>query len=126
MGLPPGYPYSETWRYCLFRHGEDKVVLEMFYRQVDTDSEDELSPAEAKKTKEPGKYKDSKKEEPQETREQGLKGISKCRGGAEKENNVQADAAEAANDAKTNELNKFPAATKVSTNGAVEECSSQQ
>ena len=33
---PTGYPYLETWPYCLFFNGEDEDVLEKLYRKLDT------------------------------------------------------------------------------------------
>ena len=73
--LPPRYPYSETWQYCLFDHGEDKKVLKKFSYPLDTYSEDKISPTEAEKTQGPGKLTDPENEEPQDTEEQGLKGL---------------------------------------------------
>ena len=73
--LPPRYPYSEPQQDCLFCHGEDKKVLKKFYNQLDTDSENEISPTEAEKTQGPGKLTDPENEEPQDTEEQGLKGL---------------------------------------------------
>ena len=121
--LPPGYPYSETWRYCLFRQGEDKEFLKKYYEQLDTDSEDEISPTEAEKSQGPGKSTDYKDEEPRETEEQGWKGVPQCPGGATEEKDVGADATATANDAKTSELKEFPGATSTSTDGVEEEYS---
>ena len=123
--LPPGYPYSETWRYCLFRHGEDKEVLKKHYEQLDTESEDEISPTEAEKSQGPGKSTDYKDEEPRETEEQGWKGVPQCPGGATEEKDVGADATATANDAKTSELKEFPGATSTSTDGVEEEYSAR-